>query len=331
MYTCRTLEDSIRPSLAEVDGRANAVQPFLPTSEWLANAQAQVGDAPLRSLPDLYRLIWLGSFPGAVAAGEAMRDVFYGSYVQTYIQRDVRALARVGDELAFHRLLRAAAARTAQLVNYADLGACAVETALAPSRSSERMRARRPAVRVANCQRARQDALARDVDADQKTVKAWLSILQTSGIVHLLPPYSGNVTNRLVKTPKLYFTDTGLCAHLTAWSSPETLEAGAMSGAILETWIFGEMLKSYWHRVRPAPFYFYRDRDKREIDLVIEADGRLHPVEFKKTARPSRTDTRHFETLRRFPAGMGPGAVVCLRESAMHLGSDLLAIPAGLL
>ena len=285
--------DMLGLSLAEIDGRANAVQPFLPTSEWLANAQAQVGDAPLRSLPDLYRLIWLGSFPGAVAAGEAMRDVFYGSYVQTYIQRDVRALAKVGDELAFHRLLRAAAARTAQLVNYADL--------------------------------------ARDVDADQKTVKAWLSILQTSGIVHLLPPYSGNVTNRLVKTPKLYFTDTGLCAHLTAWSSPETLEAGAMSGAILETWIFGEMLKSYWHRVRPAPFYFYRDRDKREIDLVIEADGRLHPVEFKKTARPTRTDTRHFETLRRFPAGMGPGAVVCLRESAMHLGSNLLAIPAGLL
>ena len=106
MYTCRTFEDSIRPSLAEVDGRANAVQPFLPTSDWLANAQAQVGDAPLRSLPDLYRLIWLGSFPGVVAAGEEMRDVFYGSYVQTYIQRDVRALARVGDELAFHRLPR---------------------------------------------------------------------------------------------------------------------------------------------------------------------------------------------------------------------------------
>ncbi len=92
-----------------------------------------------------------------------------------------------------------------------------------------------------------------------------------------------------------------------------------------------EVLKSYWHRVRPAPFHFYRDRDKREIDLIIEADGQLHPVEFKKTARPSRTDTRHFETLRRFPPRMGPGAVVCLRESAMRLGSNVLAIPAGLL
>ena len=140
-------------------------------------------------------------------SGPRIRDVFYSSYLQTYIERDVRALARAGDEMAFHRLLRAAAARTGQLINFADL--------------------------------------ARDVGADQKTVKSWISILETSGVIYLLQPYHSNVTHRAIKTPKLYFLDTGLCAYLTQWTSPETLEAGAMSGAILETWVIAEILKGY--------------------------------------------------------------------------------------
>ena len=111
--------------------------------------------------------------------------------------------------------------------------------------------------------------LARDAGIAPNTAKSWLSILEASGILYLLEPYHTSVTKRLVKSPKLYFLDTGLCSWLTDWSSPETLESGAMSGAILETWILGELLKSYWHNGRQAPFYFYRDRDQKEIDLLI--------------------------------------------------------------
>ena len=283
--------DLLGLSRAEIDGQAHSVRPFVPTDEWLTNAKANMG--PPRRLMDIYHQIWLGSFPGLVLGDEAVRDVFFRSYIQTYIQRDVRALSRVGDEVAFYRMLRAAAARTGQLVNYADL--------------------------------------ARDVDVDQKTTKAWLSILETTGIIHLLRPCHTNLTKRLLKTPKLYFLDTGLCSFLTGWSSPQTLEAGAMSGAILETWMFAEILKSYWHNGLHALFHFYRDRDHREVDLLIERDNRIHPVEFKKTASPGVTAARNFSTLARLGRPLGPGAVVCLKETDTRLTRDVFAIPASLL
>lgn len=240
--------DMLGLSQAEIFGRADKVQPFLPTADWLEQARKNAGQPLL--LMDVYRAIWRGSFPKMVLDDTTPRDIFYNSYVQTYIQRDVRSLARVGDELAFQRFLRAAAARTGQLINYADL--------------------------------------ARDVDVDQKTVKSWLSILETSGLVYLLHPYHSNVTNRLIKTPKIYFLDTGLCAYLTQWSAPEALEAGAMSGAILESYMMAEILKSYWHNGQNAHFYFYRDRDQKEVDLLIDRDNMLFPVEFKKSATPSQ-------------------------------------------
>ena len=130
--------------------------------------------------------------------------------------------------------------------------------------------------------------------------------------VFLLQPYHTNVTKRLVKAPKLYFLDTGLAAYLTEWSSPETLEAGAMCGPILETWIVGELLKSYWHEGRRAPFYFYRDRDRREIDLLIIQDGTIYPLEFKKTASPRREDVRQFQALERLGMPVAEGGLICL-------------------
>ncbi|SEA40898.1 protein of unknown function [Thiothrix caldifontis] len=221
------------------------------------------------------------------------RDLFYNAYLQTYLQRDVRDLTRVGDERAFLLFLRAAAARTGQLLNYADL--------------------------------------ARDVDIDQKTAKAWLSILETSGIVYLLQPYHNNVTKRLLKTPKLYFLDTGLCAYLTQWSSPETLEAGAMSGAILENWLLVEILKSWWHNGQTPAVYFYRDKEQREIDLLIERDNTLYPVEFKKTASPNLSAAKHFTVLEKLDRQAGHGAVICLRETDVPLSREVDAIPAGYL
>ncbi len=256
-----------------------------------SETEARQGSSGSISLRELYRLIWRGSFPLLVAREETERDLFYGSYLQTYLQRDVRDLAQVGDEMAFLRFLRAGAARTGQLLNLAEL--------------------------------------ARDADVAPNTAKRWLSILQASGLVYLLEPFHSSVTKRLIKTPKLYFLDTGLCAYLTEWSGPETLEAGAMSGAILETWIMGEILRSWWHNGRRAPFYYYRDKDQKEIDLLIVQDGILYPLEFKKTASPGRRVASHFQTLAKLNMPVGPGGVICLVDQVLPLTNQVSAIPVG--
>jgi len=277
-------------SRRELLGQGQEARPFLPTGEEIRHRAAAGGGL---SLKELYRLIWRGMLP-AIALNDAVdRDLFYSSYVQTYLQRDVRNLARVGDEMAFLRFLRAAAARTGQLLNLAQL--------------------------------------ARDADITPNTAKSWLSILQTAEIVYLLEPYYTNLTKRLVKSPKLYLLDTGLAAYLTAWTSPETLEAGAMSGPILETWIVGELLKSYWHCGRRAPFYYYRDKDQREIDLVLVQDGTVYPLELKKTAAPDPEDARHFQALERLGLPVGPGGVICLAEQPLPLTASVQSIPAWVL
>ncbi len=274
-------------SRRELVGRGQEARPFLPTPE---NIQYQQSTGGKLTLKELYRLIWRGAFP-AIALNDVMdRDLFYSSFVQTYLQRDVRDLARVCDEMAFLRFLRAAAARTGQLLNLADL--------------------------------------ARDADVAPNTAKSWLSILQAAEIVYLLEPYYTNLNKRLVKAPKLYFLDTGLAAYLTEWVNPETLEAGAMSGPILETWIVAELLKSYWHAGRRAPFYYYRDKDQREIDLLIVQDGIAYPLEIKKTSSPSKDDIRHFGALERLGLPVGPGGVICLVEQPLPLTASTQSIPA---
>ncbi len=274
-------------SRRELLGQAQEARPFLPTPEEI---ERRVGLGGQLTLKELYRLIWRGSLP-AIALNETVeRDLFYGSYVQTYLQRDLRDLARVGDEMAFVRFLRAAAARTGQLLNLADL--------------------------------------ARDADVSPHTARSWLSILQTAEIVYLLEPYHTAVTKRLVKSPKLYFLDTGLASYLTEWSSPETLEAGAMSGPMLETWMVAELLKSYWHTGRRPPFYYYRDKDRREIDLLVVQDGMAYPLELKKTASPGRDDVRHFGALENLGLPLGPGGLICLVEQSLPLTATVRSIPA---
>lgn len=275
-------------SRREQDGQADDHGPFLPAPDSLA---ARLGDALPLPLPELYRRIWRGAYPALTRDPQLDRDLYFSSYVQTYLQRDVRDLARVGDETAFLRFVRACAARTAQLLNVAEL--------------------------------------ARDADVAPNTAKHWLSVLEASGIVYRLEPYHANVTKRLVKTPKLYFLDTGLCSWLTGWTSPEALEAGAASGAMLETWILVEILKSWWHRGKQAPFYFYRDKDKKEIDLLIVRDDAIHPLEFKKSASPGRAAVRHFSVLSRLDRPIGAGGVVCLAESSLPLVEGVVTIPVG--
>jgi predicted AAA+ superfamily ATPase len=273
-------------SMRELMGQSKKAQPFLPTPH---EVRSRIRRGSKLVLKDLYRLIWRGAFPKIALDEKIDRDLFYGSYIQTYIQRDIRDLARVGDEMTFLRFLRAAAARTGQMLNLTEL--------------------------------------ARDSDVAPNTAKTWLSILETSGIAYLLQPYYSNVTKRLVKTPKLYMLDSGLCAYLTEWSSPETLEAGAMSGPILETWIMAELLKSYWHNGRHAPFYFYRDKDQKEIDLLILKDGIAYPLEFKKTASPTKRDIKHFRAIEKLKMPIGSGGVICLAEQNLPLTPSTQSIP----
>lgn len=266
------------------------VSPFLPTKPGLAERE---GSRTRSGLKRVYRDIWTGSLPALIAGPVTNRDLFYSSYLQTYLQRDVKDLTQVGNEAAFLRFLKACAARTAQMLNLADL--------------------------------------ARDADVSVNTAKTWLSVLQASLQVHLLRPYHTNVTKRLVKRPKLYFLDTGLCAYLTEWSSPDTLEAGAMSGAILETYVFIELMKSWWHRGKTPQVYYYRDKDGKEIDLVFLQDRRFHPVEIKKSATPQRDWVRPFSALDRLGLDRGEGGVVCLCREMLPLADKVTAIPVGLL
>lgn len=279
-------ELSSHTSAPAMPGPPAAPGPFLPTDAWLEAARGRANPLPLMPL---YERIWMGGFPRLNEQGPAVRDVFFRSYVQTYLQRDVRDMLRVSDPLAFNRFLMAAAARTGQLLNIASM--------------------------------------ARDVDIDHKTARSWLGVLEMSGLVHLLQPYHTNLGKRLVKAPKLYFLDTGLAAYLTRWPDAASLEAGSLSGAILETWVVTEVLKSWWNQGREAPLHFYRDTDQQEVDLLLEQGDTLYPVEIKKTASPSMHARRHFRVLDKLGRRVGPGAVLCLAERDIPLSREVTAVP----
>ncbi|MCL2248913.1 MAG: ATP-binding protein [Oscillospiraceae bacterium] len=210
------------------------------------------------SLPEIFERIHRGGMPKLYEQPETDLDDYFTSYIQTYVSRDIRDLTQVADELSFYRFLRAAAARTGCLVNY--------------------------------------EVLAREVGVSAPTAKQWLSVLVSSGIVFLIEPYHNNALKRVVKSPKMYFMDTGLAAHLTKWSSPEVLEAGAMSGEFFETYVVSEIYKSFINTGKTPPLFHYRDNNKREIDLIIWKDGTLYPIEIKKSVNPSE-NAKNFNAL----------------------------------
>jgi len=218
---------------------------------------------------------------------------FYASYIKTYIERDIRKLTQVADETQFIQFITVAASRTSQLVNYGDM--------------------------------------AREFGSSEVTAKKWLSLLVTSGLVYLLRPYSANVEKIVVKTPKLYFMDTGLDAYLTRWTSPEVMQSGAMAGAFFETYVVGEIIKSFANNGEDAPIYFYRDKDKVEIDLLIEENNTLYPVEIKKTASPNSEDAKNlYITSRIKNVQIGQNVILCNTDKVVSVQKGdvtALAIP----
>jgi predicted AAA+ superfamily ATPase len=217
--------------------------------------------------------------------------VFYDSYIKSYIERDVKDFCDIEKSVQFYNFICTVAANTACLVNY--------------------------------------DSLAKDVNINRSTVEKWMGILKQLGIVYLLHPYHSNITKRIVKTPKVYFLDTGLCSYLTHWNTPENLMQGSMNGPILETYVLGEILKSYWHNGEKPLIYFYRDLDKNEIDFVIEIeeDRKLYPIEVKKNIEPNTNDFEAFKLISCLGKKTGTGAVVCLHPEKIYFKSKVVSIP----
>ncbi|MDR2436663.1 MAG: ATP-binding protein [Endomicrobium sp.] len=276
--------DMLGFSYKEIIKKPYESKPFIPSMEMIKlNFKA-------KKLMEVYKIIWEGSYPRLITHKGENRDTFYKSYLQSYIERDVRNNLNIrGNELKFHNFIRAIAIRTATLLNYADI--------------------------------------SKEIGIDQRTVKVWMSMLERSGIIKLLEPYYRNPTNSIVKTPKIYFLDTGLCSYLAKMNSPEILEAGYMDGRILETYAFIEILKSYWHNGKEPNVYFYRDKAQNEIDFIIEDGGVLYPIEVKKTAIPSKNDIKNFFLLKQFKLKVGTGVVICLRHEALPIDNNTLALP----
>lgn len=274
-------------SLREIKG-ITFHEPFLPTNEYFDKRKSQTRGL---SYDEIWNTIWRGSMPELTENPDFDWQMFYGAYVRTYIERDVRALAEISDTVKFTRFMTATAASTGQLMNLTSL--------------------------------------ARDVGISQPTAERWLSILVASNLVYLLKPYFNNITKRSIKTPKLYFLDTGLAAYLTRWTTSDVLKNGAMAGAFFESFVISEIIKSYYNKgIIDPPLYFYRDKDMNEIDLLIEDGGSLYPLEMKKHADPQKKDIAAFAVLDKIPnMKRGGGGVICLYDDLLTLKGNDRVIP----
>ena len=274
-------------SLREMLG-AYIATPFIPTEAYFSTRARQ---PMLEDQNDVWNILHRGSMPELYENPDFDWQMFYGAYLKTYIERDVRELTDVGDVVKFTRFMVAVAAMTANLINVSSL--------------------------------------ARDVGVSQPTAERWLSILVASNIVYLLQPYHNNITKRAIKTPKLYFLDTGLAAYLLKWTSPDVLKRGAMAGAFFETYVVSEIIKSYYNNgVLEPPLYFYRDKEMNEIDLLIEDNGALYPIEIKRHADPSKKDIAAFAVLDKLPdITRGNGGVICLYDKLVSLSPTDKIIP----
>ena len=237
----------------------------------------------------IFEWIYRGSMPAIVSGQNSNSQIFYSSYLTTYIERDVKELSDAIDSLKFLHFITAVAARCGQMLNVADI--------------------------------------ARDADINQKQAKDWLGILETLGIIFYLHPYSNNLLKRLVKTPKLYFYDTGLVCYLTKWSNAETLLSGAMNGAILENYVVAEIMKTYLNSGKEPFMYYYRDKDAREIDIVLEHDGVLNPIEIKKTSNPGTELTKVFDLLDNASTPRSKGAVICMKPEFSAIDRENYIVP----
>ena len=276
-------------SLREIKG-ISFNRHFIPSEEYLREREKE-----LRPYSNIWKIIHKGSYPELYDVDRDWQD-YYSSYVATYLERDINELI-AADSLTFTKFMTSVAARTGEMLNYANI--------------------------------------AGEVGVSEPTIKNWISVLERTGIVYILQPYSSSALTRAIKTPKIYFRDTGLACYLTRWLSPETLMNSAVAGNMFETFVVSEILKSYSNEGRDYRFsiFYYRGKDKRsagenEIDLVIQEDGKLYPVEIKMTGNPKADMGAANQVLDKIPdKKRGMGVILCLIDKKTYLRENLIALP----
>ena len=241
----------------------------------------------------VFEYIWRGGMPAVLPADEEQREEYYNSYVETYLMRDAAEDGGISNTVQFRRFLMACAALAGQQLNYRTL--------------------------------------AEASDISQPTAKSWTRVLQGMGIIYLLQPYANNELKRLSKTPKLYFCDTGLCAYLSRWLTRDTLMNGAASGHYFENYVVMELVKNYAYAPAKANLSYYRDSSAKEIDLLVEADGVIHPLEIKKSAVPDRREIRKYEVLDKVNLKRGSGGIICMCEEVVPIDERNSFIPCSLI
>lgn len=245
------------------------------------------------NIVNIYEHIWKGGMPDVQDIDREIREEYFNSYVETYLMRDATEVGGVSHTVKFSKFLSACAALVSQQVNYATLAEAA--------------------------------------DISEPTAKVWLNVLEGLGIVYLLKPYENNELKRLVKMPKLYFCDTALCAYLSMWLSPETLMNGAASGHYYENYVVMEFVKTYAYSKTKANLSYYRDSNAKEIDIFIEENDTIHPIEIKKSANPDRRETKKYSVIDKTSLKRGSGGIVCMCEEVIPIDSDNCFIPSNII
>ena len=242
---------------------------------------------------EIFERIYNGGMP-SIATGAIERNNYFSSYINTYIERDVKQLLNVGKTIEFYNFMQYIAVRTAQELNYSTI--------------------------------------AKEIGVDSKTIKNWISILESSGIIYLLQPFSSNLSNRIIKAPKLYFMDTGLCSYLAKYPNPETLEIGALSGAIFETFVVSEIIKNLTSHGLDSKMnlYYYRDKDQKEVDLLYIEGDTIYPIEIKKGISPNNPD-KNFAVLNKYSNDIATGIVICMTQKLQPINRNCWLCPVSLL
>ena len=267
-------------------------QLFHPASAPLLKREKEL-NLPYRTRKDIFKDIFIGGMPD-ICTNVADRDVYFKSYVNTYIEKDVRRLIAADSELVFRNFISLLALRTAQEFHVGEL--------------------------------------ANAIGIDTRTCKKWISVLETSGIIYLLQPYMAKISKRIIKAPKIYFLDTGLCAYLCKWPNAEMLENCAMSGAFFETYVVSEIVKNaYAYNLDPKSFlFYYRDIDQKEVDLIYAEQGKIYPIEIKKGIAPSQP-TKNFSVLQKYKQDIQPGLFIDTCEKIRPINEAAWMYPVYLL
>ena len=260
---------------------------FVPFHPALPMLETRFKSATIRNTHEIYERIFRGSMPRLLTS-DILPERYYMDYLNTYLERDIRELSQVGKLREFYQFVVFMAAHTAQELKYSEI--------------------------------------ANAIGISSPTAKEWVSILESTGILYILPPFSSNITKRLTKTPKAYFMDTGLAASLCRWPNAETLENGAMDGAFLETYVVTEIIKNYLNAGKQPPLYFYRDIDQKEVDLLICEGDRLYPIEIKKAKAPMHAD-KNFAALSKLKLDVQPGIILCMTDELLPYNRNTWFFP----